>query len=288
MASVSSRVLLLAFSSFLFGATSSQEFYDDVPILQQYSPMLGENLIDYPMLEEYGVPSVEEFPDEGLEEDDQDEEDQESHFKGTENNEKKDVIKKADDPVEMAREKLERAIKAAQALTGIEQELGLNPSTIENKTTNLESELKSEEKTFKKMADESQDATKKTKFIKLEKDADDDMNKAENILKLIVNLEAAKFLAKQRAQDNLEEAEKRKLASSPPVILGQPVTYSVPQTVGYFGGVQQPVYQPMLQSYMADYQPPTFQDMTSPSMASAPSTMLSPSELASQISTVPH
>ena len=57
--------------------------------------MLGENLIDYPMLEEYGVPSVEEFPDEGLEEDDQDEEDQESHFKGTENNEKKDVIKKA-------------------------------------------------------------------------------------------------------------------------------------------------------------------------------------------------
>ncbi|XP_068762673.1 uncharacterized protein [Montipora capricornis] len=314
MASVSSRLLLLAFSSFLLGATSAQELYDDVPILQQYSPMLGENVIDYPMLEEYGVPSVEEFPDEGLEEDDQDEEDQESHFKGTENNEKKDVIKKADnehaqktpsalnskndarekrqlplqdDPVEMAREKLERAIKAAQALTSIEQELGLNPSTIENKTTNLESVLKSEEKTFKKMADESQDATKKTKFIKLEKDADDDMNKAENILKLIVNLEAAKFLAKQRAQDNLEEAEKRKLASSPPAILGQPVAYSVPQTVGYFGRVQQPVYQPMLQSYMAGYQPPTFQGMTSPSIASAPSTMLSPSDLASPTSTVP-
>lgn len=175
--------------------------------------------------------------------------------------------------MEIARGKLERALKAAQALTNIEKELGLNPSTIENKTAKLESELKGEEKTFKQMEDKTHNASKKAEFVKLEKDVDDDMNNAQNILKLIVNLEAAKFLAKQRAQDDLEKAEKRKLGSSPPMILGQPVAYP-PPTSGYFGGVQQPAYQPMVQSYIAGYQPQMYQGMGALSMASSPNSML--------------
>ena len=180
----------------------------------------------------------------------------------------------SDDPVEIARGKLERALKAAQALTNIEQELGLNPSSIENKTAKLESDLKGEEKAIKKIEGKTHDASKKGEFVKLEKDVDDDMNNAQNILKLIVNLEAAKFLAKQRAQDDLEKAEKRKLASSPPMILGPPVAYP-PPTSGYFGGVQQPAYQPMIQSYIAGYQPQMYQGISAPSMASSPNSMLS-------------
>ena len=178
-----------------------------------------------------------------------------------------------DDPVEIAREKLQRAVKAAQALSGIEKELGLEPSTIENKTAKLETELHSEEKNFKKLADEAQDPAKRAKFNKFEKDADEDVKKAENILKLIVKLEAAKYLAKERAQEDLEKAEKRKMAS-------------MPQVAGYLGGIQQPVYQPAMQSYTASYQPQMFQG-TSPNMASAPNSMLSPSRLTVPSATAP-
>lgn len=158
--------------------------------------------------------------------------------------------------------------------------------TVENKTANLESELKNEEKNFKKLADGVQDPTKKAKFVKLEKDADEDVNKAENILKLIVKLEAAKYLAKERAQEDLQKAERRKLASTPPMIYGQPLSYP-PQAAGYFGGVQQPAYQPMIQSYTTSYQPQMFQGMSPPSIASAPSTILSPASMAGQTSAAP-
>lgn len=50
--------------------------------LEQFSPLLGENIIDYPMLEEYGIPTVEEFPSDDLDDDDDDganEEDNDSH-----------------------------------------------------------------------------------------------------------------------------------------------------------------------------------------------------------------
>lgn len=190
-----------------------------------------------------------------------------------------------DDPVEIAREKLQRAVKAAQALSGIEKELGLEPSTIENKTAKLETELHSEEKNFKKLADEAQDPAKRAKFNKFEKDADEDVKKAENILKLIVKLEAAKYLAKERAQEDLEKAEKRKMASMPQAVLGQPLSYP-PQVAGYLGGIQQPVYQPAMQSYTASYQPQMFQG-TSPNMASAPNSMLSPSRLTVPSTTAP-
>lgn len=189
--------------------------------------------------------------------------------------------------MEIAREKLQRAIKAAQALSGMEKELGLNPSTIEDKTSRLETELKGEEKNFKKLADEAQDPTKKAKFVKLEKDADNDVNKAENILKLIVKLEAAKYLAKERAQEEFDKAQKRKLASMPPtMILGQPASYP-PHAAGYFEGVQQPAYQPMIPSSTASYQPQMFQGMSPPSLASPPNTMLSPVSLAGPTNVVP-
>lgn len=190
-----------------------------------------------------------------------------------------------DDPVEIAREKLQRAVKAAQALSSIEKELGLEPSTIENKTAKLETELHSEEKNFKKLADEAQDPAKRAKFNKFEKDADEDVKKAENILKLIVKLEAAKYLAKERAQEDLEKAEKRKMASMPQAVLGQPLSYP-PQVADYLGGIQQPVYQPAMQSYTASYQPQMFQG-TSPNMASAPNSMLSPSRLTVPSATAP-
>lgn len=53
------------------------EFYDDeANLAEQYSPLLGENFIDYPVLEEYGFPTVEEFPGEDMDDDDDvDEED---------------------------------------------------------------------------------------------------------------------------------------------------------------------------------------------------------------------
>lgn len=68
--------------------------YDDEPSLELFSPMLGENFIEYPMLEEYGVPSVEEFPDNGPYEDYQ-EDNQENEFTGAENKEKKDFVNNA-------------------------------------------------------------------------------------------------------------------------------------------------------------------------------------------------
>ena len=67
------------------------ELYEDEPLLEQYSPFLGENLIDYPMLEEYGVPTVEEVPDEGPKDDDDDEDENDSNE--TEHKDKKEVIK---------------------------------------------------------------------------------------------------------------------------------------------------------------------------------------------------
>ena len=69
------------------------ELFEDEPIYEQYSPVLGENFIDYPMLEEYGVPTVEEFPDEDPEEDGEGDQQEESDSTETEDKDKKEVIK---------------------------------------------------------------------------------------------------------------------------------------------------------------------------------------------------
>ena len=178
----------------------------------------------------------------------------------------------------VAREKLQRAIKAAKALSNIENELGLSPKTIEDKTKNLENQLKDEEKNFKKLADQTEDSQKKQKFVKLEKVADEDVNQAENILKLIVKLEAAKYLAKERAHEDLVRAQKDKIASTPQMYLGSPLSYP-PEAAGYFGGVSQPAYQPVMPSYTGSYQPQMFQAVAPPSMAPALTSEPPPSSL---------
>jgi len=66
------------------------ELYGDEANLEQYSPLLGEYLIDYPILEEYGIPSVEEFPAEDEDEDDVNEDADSSE---TEQKAKKEQIK---------------------------------------------------------------------------------------------------------------------------------------------------------------------------------------------------
>lgn len=176
-------------------------------------------------------------------------------------------------------------MKAAKALSNIENQLGLNPSTVEHKTEKLEKQLKDEEKNFKQLADQTDDKDKKQKFVKLEKVADEDVNEAQSILKLIVKLEAAKYLAKERAQEELDAAQKNKIASTPQMVLGQPFTYP-PQAPGYFGGMSQPAYQPMMPAYTASYPPQMFQGMSPPSVGSAPS-VLSPASLAGPTSATP-
>lgn len=69
------------------------ELFEDEPIYEQYDPVLGENFIDYPVLEDYGVPTVEEIPDESPEEDDEGDEQDESDSTETEDKDKKEVIK---------------------------------------------------------------------------------------------------------------------------------------------------------------------------------------------------
>ncbi|XP_022781681.1 proteoglycan 4-like isoform X1 [Stylophora pistillata] len=304
MASVSLKLVLLLVSVFLLlKHSTAQEFYEDVGNLEQYSPLLGENIFDYPMLEEYGIPTVEEFPSDNLDADDDGDvkEDNYSHeTQGEKESEKHQdnehapkkvpsVYSKADarekrqlplqdDPVVVAREKLQRAIKAAKALSNIENELGLSPMTIEDKTKNLENQLKDEEKSFKKLADQTEDKQRKQKFVKLEKVADEDVNQAESILKLIVKLEAAKYLAKERAHEDLVRAQKDKIASTPQMYLGPPLSYP-PEAAGYFGGVTQPAYQTVMPSYTASYQPQTFQAVAPPSMAPATTSELLPPSL---------
>jgi len=95
---------------------------------------------------------------------------------------------------------------------------------------------------------------------------------------LIVKLEAAKYLAKERAQEELDSAQKNKIASTPQMALGQPFAYP-PQAPGYFGGMSQPAYQPMMPTYTASYPPQVFQGMSPPSVGPAPS-VLSPASLA--------
>ena len=190
-----------------------------------------------------------------------------------------------DDPVVIAREKLQRAIKAAKALSNIENQLGLNPSMVEHKTEKLEKQLKDEEKNFKQLADQTENKEKKRKFIKLEKVADEDVNEAQSILKLIVKLEAAKYLAKERAQEELDTAQKNKIASTPQMVFGQPFTYP-PQATGYFGGLSQPAYQPMMPAYTASYPPQMFQGMSPLSVGSGPG-VLSPTSLAGPTNVAP-
>jgi len=69
------------------------ELYGDKANLEQYSPLLGEDFIDYPIIEEYGIPSVEEFPAEDEDEDDEDDVNEDADSSETEQKAKKEQIK---------------------------------------------------------------------------------------------------------------------------------------------------------------------------------------------------
>ena len=82
---------LTLWADFCFNNENLAEFYEDEPTLEQYSPLLGENFITYPMLEEYGVPTVEEFPEEDPDDDDEDDEKEEDSME-TEHKDKKNGV----------------------------------------------------------------------------------------------------------------------------------------------------------------------------------------------------
>ena len=85
---------LTLWADFCFNNENLAEFYEDEPTLEQYSPLLGENFITYPMLEEYGVPTVEEFPEEGPDEEDEDDEKEEDSLEA-EHKDKKNGVTRA-------------------------------------------------------------------------------------------------------------------------------------------------------------------------------------------------
>lgn len=81
-------------ADFCFNNENLAEFYEDEPTLEQYSPLLGENFITYPMLEEYGVPTVEELPEEDPDEEDEDDEKEEDSLEA-EHKDKKNGVTRA-------------------------------------------------------------------------------------------------------------------------------------------------------------------------------------------------
>ena len=90
----STCIVMKLWADFCFNNENLAEFYEDEPTLEQYSPLLGENFITYPMLEEYGVPTVEEFPEEDPDEEDEDDEKEEDSLEA-ERKDKKDGVTRA-------------------------------------------------------------------------------------------------------------------------------------------------------------------------------------------------
>ncbi|XP_032236747.2 proteoglycan 4 [Nematostella vectensis] len=120
-----------------------------------------------------------------------------------------------DDKVAQAKAKLQHAEKASDVLTSMEKEMGLDPSTAEEKTKNLTSVLKDEMSKFKDLINKQDDSVKKEKFEKLEKLAEEDVKGTNDVMKLIVELEVAKYFAKQRARQKLELAVRDRINNPP-------------------------------------------------------------------------
>ena len=85
---------LTLWADFCFNNENLAEFYEDEPTFEQYSPLLGETFITYPMLEEYGVPTVDEFPEEDPDEEDEDDEKEEDSLEA-EHKDKKNGVTRA-------------------------------------------------------------------------------------------------------------------------------------------------------------------------------------------------
>lgn len=86
------NLLLTHWADFCFNDENLAAFYEDEPTLEQYSPFLGENFITYPLLEEYDIPTMEEFPEEDPDEDDEDFEKEEKDSLDSEHKHKKNGV----------------------------------------------------------------------------------------------------------------------------------------------------------------------------------------------------
>lgn len=144
-----------------------------------------------------------------------------------------------------AKEKLKNAEVASDALTNIEKEMGLDPSVAPEKTKNLTSALHSEIQKFNDIISQQNDDVKKSKFKKLEKLAEEDVNGANDVMKLIVELEVAKFFAKHRARKKLEVVLRNKITNPP-----SPPVPAAPAAPGFAG-----MGQFQNQAGMADFMP---------------------------------
>ena len=142
-----------------------------------------------------------------------------------------------------AKAKLQNAVEASDALTSIEKEMGLNPAGAPANTRNLTTALHSEIDKFKDIISKQNDDVKKSKFKKLEKLAEEDVKGANSVMRLIVELEVAKFFAKHRARKKLELALRDRITTPP-----SPPQYQAPAgTTGYggtgYGGMEMNPYQ---------------------------------------------
>ena len=154
----------------------------------------------------------------------------------------------AEDPVVEAQKKLENSIRAAKALTNIEKELGTDPAFIEQKTGKLKKELGSEMKNINKLESQQDEPSKKSKYKNMKDVVKEDMKEAQSILSLIVKLEAAKYLANERARQKLVQVQRNRINKTPPL----PAVSAVPpQPTNQF---QPPYMPPMLPSYVSSYQ----------------------------------
>ena len=83
----------LWFNLRLFCTWIVTELFEDEGNLEQYSPLLGEDLIDYPIVEEYGIPTVEEFRAGDEDDGDEDDVNEDADSSGIEQKAKKEQIK---------------------------------------------------------------------------------------------------------------------------------------------------------------------------------------------------
>lgn len=93
--------------------------------------------------------------------------------------------------------------------------MGLDPAIAPSQTKNLTSALHNEINKFKDIISHQDDTVKRSKFHKLEKLAEEDVKGANDVMKLIVELEVAKFFAKDRARKKLELAMRDNIATPP-------------------------------------------------------------------------
>lgn len=127
--------------------------------------------------------------------------------------------------------------------------MGLDPNAIEQKTIHLKDDLSKEMTKYRE--EELSDDMNEEKRAKLKQYSDfakKDMKEADSILSLIVKLEAAKYIAAERAREELQKAERSQIHSPP--VLPQSPSYIAPTPVGPvqspYQSPDQPQYHPQM------------------------------------------